>query len=119
MSVRYEVVPVTIEQQVERTVRQTGYVSAYRIIETIIRVIVTRVNIELIAPDGSTVLSKYALPTRYVETEYRRPMTIFLGVTRLEAPQPATPQQATTTTPTSVAQRREIETQPVPIQMAV
>jgi hypothetical protein len=84
LSVRYELVPVTIEQYVERTQRLAGYVSKYRIIETVVRVVVTRVNVELVAPDGSTVVSRYSIPTRYVETEYRRPLTQFLGVVRLE-----------------------------------
>ena len=82
MSLSYESQPVQVEQYVERTIRQTGWVSKFRIFDTIFRVIVTRVTVELVAPDGSTVVSRYTLPTRYVETEYRKPTTVFVGVVK-------------------------------------
>ena len=116
MSLVYETQQSVVETYAERTVRQVGWVSKYRILETIFRVIVTRVTVELIAPDGQTVVSRYVVPTRYVETEYRRANTVFLGVVRMEESTPATP-----TTPTQPAYERtvEIQPQPVPISMAV
>ncbi len=100
---RYEVQPVTEEQFVERTIRHVGYVSKFRVYETIVRVVVTRVNVELVGPDGSTVVSRYSVSTRYVESEQKKPgMTVFLGVVKLE--------EATTTPP---AETRRPEVQPV------
>ena len=114
MSIAYETQQSVVETYAERTVRQTGWVSKYRILETIFRVIVTKVTVELVAPDGSTVISRYVVPTRYVETEYRSANTVFLGVVRAE-------ESTAPTTPIQVAHGRgvEVQPQPVPITMAM
>lgn len=130
MSHVYETTQVVQEQLVERTIRETGWVSRFRIIESRIRVIVTRVTVELVGPDGTTVVSKYATPTRYVETEYSRRTTVFLGVTRIApqftiqpvttAPVPVTgPAQLAPGTATETEARRpEAQPQPVPTPVA-
>jgi hypothetical protein len=114
VSLAYETQQSVVETYAERTIRQTGWVSKYRILETIFRVIVTMVTVELVAPDGTTVVSRYVVPTRYVETEYRRADTVFLGVVRAEgSTAPTTPTQ------TAYKQTVEIQPQPVPITMAM
>jgi ribosomal protein S26 len=109
VSLSYETQQAVVETYAERTIRQVGWVSKYRILETIHRVIVTMVTVELVAPDGQTVVSRYVVPTRYVETEYRRADTVFLGVVRVGDVTPATPTRE---------RRVEIQPQPVPISMA-
>jgi hypothetical protein len=122
----YETAQLVQEQLIERTIRETGWVSRFRIIESVIRVVVTRVTVELMDPNGTTVVSKYATPTRYVETEYRRRTTVFLGITRIAQPvttQPVTPPQPITTQPvpgtTTEEWARRPEPQPQPVPMPV
>jgi hypothetical protein len=123
VSLAYETQQSVVETYAERTVRQTGWVSKYRILETIHRVIVTKVTVELVAPDGQTVVSRYVVPTRYVETEFRRANTVFLGVVKAEESTPSTPTAPATTlgstTPAKPVQESTPEIQPVPISMAV
>jgi hypothetical protein len=112
VSLAYETQQSVVETYAERTVRQTGWVSKYRILETIHRVIVTKVTVELVAPDGQTVVSRYVVPTRYVETEYRRADTVFLGVVRAG-------ESTAPTTPTQPAYGREVEIQPQPVPLSL
>jgi hypothetical protein len=121
----YETTRAVQEQLVERTIRETGWISRFRIIETLVRVIVTRVTVELVGPDGTTVVSRYATPTRYVETEYTRDRTtVFLGFTRIAQPtppftiQPVTPAPVPVTSPEKEAGSPEIRPQPVPTPVA-
>lgn len=80
----YEYVPVVIEEVKETAVTATGYVSKYRILETIHRVYVTRIVSSLLAPDARTLLTVIAVNTRLLETEYTRgSTTIFVGVEML------------------------------------
>jgi len=108
MSLAFEVQQIPVEQAVERTVKQTGWASKYRIYETVVRVVVTRVNVELVSPDGSTVVSRYVIPTRYVETEYTRSTTVFLGVVQVTG---AT--TLPTTAPPATEETRKYQVQPV------
>jgi hypothetical protein len=112
MSIRYETQQSVVETYTERTIRQIGWVSKYRILETTFRVIVTRVTVELVAPDGQTVVSRYVVPTRYVETEYRRANTVFLGVVRVE-------ESTAPTTPTQPTHERTVEIQPQPVPISI
>ena len=85
MSYRYEPVIVTVERPVERTLQSKGWVTKYRLISTIVRVVVTKVTYVLLSPDGSAEVSRYVIPTRYIETEYSlTPVTQYLGIVRLE-----------------------------------
>ena len=112
MSLSYEPVTVTVERHVEKTERSRGWVTKYRLINTVVRVVVTKLTYILLSPDGTVEVSRYVLPTRYVETEYSlTPLTQFIGVVKLEeaigattptkeiAPTPA-PAPPTTTPPT-------------------
>jgi hypothetical protein len=85
LSYRYEPVIVTVERLVERTLQSKGWVTKYRLISTIVRVVVTRVTYVLLSPDGLVEVSRYVIPTRYIETEYYLPpVTHYLGVVRPE-----------------------------------
>ena len=85
MSIRYEPAIVTVERHVERTVTSKGWVTKYRLIGTTVRVVVTKITYVLLSPDGTVEVSRYVLPTRYIETEYSlTPVTQYLGVVRLE-----------------------------------
>jgi hypothetical protein len=80
-AVVYEYVPIVIEEVMERAVSAAGYVSKYRILETIHRVYVTRIVSSLLAPDARTLLTVIAVNTRLLETEYTRGRaTVFVGV---------------------------------------
>ncbi len=90
----YEYVPVVVEEFAERGVGEGGYVSKFKITETVRRVVVTRLIMSLLSPDNQVVVSRFEVPTRFIETEYSLgALTVFLGVTRLsalpeKAPQP-------------------------------
>jgi hypothetical protein len=74
-----------VERLVEKTERSKGWVTKYRLINTVVRVVVTRLTYILLSPDGAVEVSRYVLPTRYVETEYSlTPLTQFIGVVKLE-----------------------------------
>jgi hypothetical protein len=89
--VSYEVSAPVSERYAERTVREWGWVSKFRVTESVVRVIVTKVTTELVSPEGH-VLSSYSINTRYVETEYVADRhTAFLGLTRIAGPQPGQP----------------------------
>ena len=98
-AVVYEYVPVVIEEVREKGASEFGYVSKYRIIETKHRVVVTKILMTLLAPDGKTIVSRYDIPTRIVETEYSRGVvTVYVGVVKTaETPQPVTGGERTTT----------------------
>jgi len=83
----YEVSAPVTERYVERTFREGGWVSKFRVTESVVRVIVTKVTTEFVSPEGR-VLSSYSINTRYVETEYvAERLTAFLGLTRVAGPQ--------------------------------
>jgi hypothetical protein len=107
-AVVYEYVPVVIEEVEERAVTAAGYVSKYRILETIHRVYVTRIVSSLLAPDARTLLTVIAVNTRLLETEYTRgKSTVFVGVE-------AYTEQASAPTPAG-----EAKTRPTPMPVAV
>jgi hypothetical protein len=92
LSLSYEPVTVTVEKHVERTMTSKGWVTKYRLIGTTVRVVVTKITYVLLSPDGKVEVSRYVLPTRYIETEYSlTPVTQYLGVVRLEEAIGATP----------------------------
>jgi hypothetical protein len=103
LSFSYEPVTVVVERYVDRTVTSRGWVTKFRIINTVVRVIVTRITNVLLSPDGRVEVSRYVVPTRYVETEYSLPpLTQYVGLVRLEEP-------TLTTQPV-----REVEVAPTP-----
>jgi len=107
-AVVYEYVPVVIEEVKERAVTVAGYVSKYRILETIHRVYVTRIVSSLLAPDAKTLLTVIAVNTRLLETEYTRGRsTVFVGVETLAERASA---------PTSAG---EVPTRPAPMPLPV
>jgi len=107
----YEAVSPVVERYVERTVREGGWVSRFRVTESVVRVIVTKVTTEFVSPEG-LVLSSYSVNTRYVETEYvAERLTTFLGLTRVAGPQP---QPAPSPTPAPVTPPRLPQPQPQP-----
>jgi len=93
-AVVYEYVPVVVEETGEKSVSEAGYVSKYRIVETKYRAIITKLLVTLFSPDMQVVVSRYEVPTRFVETEYTRDtVTVFVGVVKAtEQPQPVTTQ---------------------------
>jgi hypothetical protein len=95
--------PVVTEESAGKVVSETGWVSKYRITSSVYRKWITALTVRLLAPDGSTLVSQYVLPTRFVETEYSLPqVTVFLGVVKVGEAAPApTPAPATTATTTS------------------
>jgi hypothetical protein len=105
-AVVYEYVPVVIEEVREKGASESGYVSKYRVIETKHRVVVTKILMTLLAPDGKTIVSRYDIPTRIVETEYSRGVvTVYVGVVKTaETPQPVTIQPVTGGGGTTTAQ---------------
>jgi len=83
LELSYEIEPLIVERFVERVVRVGGYVSRFKVYETIHRLIVTRILSELVSPDGR-VLTSFYVDTRFVETEYTVGRTTkFLGIERL------------------------------------
>ena len=107
----YEVSAPVSERYAERTVREWGWVSKFRVTESVVRVIVTKVTTELVSPDGR-VLSSYSINTRYVETEYvAERLTAFFGLTRVAGPQH---QPAPSPTPAPVTPPRLPQPQPQP-----
>jgi hypothetical protein len=107
-AVVYEYVPVVIEEVKERAVTAAGYVSKYRILETIHRVYATRIVSSLLAPDARTLLTVIVVNTRLLETEYTRGRTtVFVGVEMLT-------EQAVG--PTSAG---EVPTRPAPMPVPV
>jgi len=109
--VSYEVSAPVTERYVERTFREGGWVSKFRVTESVVRVIVTKVTTEFVSPEGR-VLSSYSINTRYVETEYVADrLTAFLGLTRVAGPQP---QPAPSPTPAPVTPPRLPQPQPQP-----
>ena len=98
----YEVSAPVSERYAERTVREWGWVSKFRVTESVVRVIVTKVTTELVSPEGR-VLSSYSINTRYVETEYVADRhTAFLGLTRIAGPQPGQPAPQPSPVPTAI-----------------
>jgi hypothetical protein len=111
LSFSYEPVTVVVERHVERTATSVGWVSRFRIINTVVRVVVTRLTHVLLSPDGRVEVSRYVLPTRYVETEYSLPpLTQFVGVVRPEEP---------IFTIQPIRETKEIEPTPAPAPPAV
>lgn len=101
-SASYEVVPVVTEESTGKVVSETGWVSKYRITSSVYRRWITALTVRLLAPDGSTLVSQYVIPTRFVETEYSLPqVTVFLGVVKVGETAPAPTTTATTTSTTS------------------
>jgi len=79
----YETVRVVEEAPKTAVVEERGWVSLYRLISTVVRTIVTQVIVRLMSPDGTVEVSRYVLPTRYVEREAVRSVaTVFVGVKR-------------------------------------
>jgi len=99
-----------------RTVRETGWASRFRVIESVIRVIVTRLDYELLSPEGQ-IVSRYSVDTRFVETEYvAGRTTVFLGVVRSQpqpTPTPKPPIETPQPTPPTPTPRPVIPT-PMP-----
>ena len=103
----YETEEVRVEQFVERSVDYSGWVSKFRVITTILRTVVTKLNVRLLAPDRSTV-SQYSIPTRYVEKEEVRGVsTVFVGIEPVGG---AAPAGATIEAPTTVEEKVAVRT---------
>jgi len=84
-----ETVPEII--RTETTASEKGWVSRYRIIQTVVSVIATRLVVRLLSPDGSVVVSQYSVPTQIVLSTYRKPpITQFLGIGKAEVLPPQT-----------------------------
>jgi hypothetical protein len=91
--VYYEIVVVPVEVSREITVSEPGWVSRYRIVETVIREYATKVIYSLLSPDMRTVISVYEVPTRILLSTSVLAFTEFLGVAKLAEIQRKTQQQ--------------------------
>jgi hypothetical protein len=112
----YEVVPVVTEESAGKVVSETGWVSKYRIVSSVYRKWITALTVRLLAPDGSTLVSQYVLPTRFVETEYSLPqVTVFLGVVKVGGAAPVSTTTATATTTSATSPTGTPTAQPSPI----
>lgn len=101
--VYYEKIVVPVEASREITVSEPGWVSRYRVVETVIREYATKVVYSLLSPDMKTVISVYEVPTRILLSTSVLVFTEFLGVAKLaEIQQKAQQQVQTPTTPRAV-----------------
>jgi hypothetical protein len=100
--VYYEKIVVPVEAGREITVSEPGWVSRYRVIETVIREYATKVVYSLLSPDMKTVISVYEVPTRILLSTSVLVFTEFLGVAKLAEIQQKAQQVQLPTTPTAV-----------------
>jgi hypothetical protein len=89
----YERVIVPVEVSREVTVSEPGWVSRFRVVETVIREYATRVVYTLLSPDMKTVISVYEIPTRILLSTSVLAFTEFLGVAKLAEIQQRAQQQ--------------------------
>jgi hypothetical protein len=67
-----------------REIADPGWVSYYRVYETVVRRYITKIVSRLLSPDGSVELSRIEIPTSYLESEYVRDRTSqYIGLTKI------------------------------------
>jgi hypothetical protein len=91
--VHYERAIVLVEVSREINVSEPGWVSRFRVVETVIREYATRVVYTLLSPDMKTVISVYETPTRILLSTSVLVFTEFLGATKLAEIQQRAQQQ--------------------------
>jgi hypothetical protein len=102
-----------------KEISDVGWVSYYRVYETVVRRYVTKIVSRLFSPDGSVEVSRIEIPTSYLESEFVKDRTSqYIGVTKIAggtgyATQPSTQPS----TPAKGAPTPSI--QPVPLKLAM
>jgi hypothetical protein len=95
-----------------KEIADPGWVSYFRVYETVVRRYVTKIVSRLLSPDGSVELSRIEIPTSYLETEYVKDRTSqYLGITKIAGG------TRYATTPTTGGTTPAI--QPVPLKLAM
>ena len=95
-----------------KEIADPGWVSYYRVYETVVRRYVTKIVSRLLSPDGSVELSRIEIPTNYLETEYVKDRTSqYIGITKIAGG------TRYATTPTTGGTAPNI--QPVPLSLSM
>jgi len=102
-----------------KEVSDVGWVSYYRVYETVVRRYVTRIVSRLFSPDGSVEVSRIEIPTSYLESEYVKDRTSqYIGVTKI-AGGAGYATQLSTRTSTLTKGGISPSIQPVPLKLAM